>query len=259
MGRQTVSVITGASRGIGRAVGLLLGRTGGTVVVNYRRDTAAAENTVRDIAACGGHAVAVQADIGTETGIRELFAVAESYGRLDHFVSNAAGSPLREATEVASHHLRLSHEMNTGAFVRGSQEAARLMTEGGAIVVLTSVGSTQALPGYALMGAEKASLEAWTRYLACELAPRRVTVNAVRGGLVRTDALDTYSVATGVDHADMVRSIPLGRLGTAGEIAQLVAFLLSPAAAYITGQVVVADGGMSVASPFPGRFSDADG
>ncbi|MFM9455650.1 SDR family oxidoreductase [Streptomyces europaeiscabiei] len=253
MGNNTVSVITGASRGIGRAVALQLGQAGRTIVVNYRRETAAAEETVGRITDLGGHAVAVQADVSTEAGVQRLFAAAESYGRLDHFVSNAAGTSFRPAAEVASHHLRLSHEMNTHAFVRASQEAARLMTGSGAIVVLTSVGSTQALPHYALMGAEKASLEAWARYLACELAPRQVTVNAVRGGLVSTDSLDKYAAAAGLDQSDLVRGIPLGRLGTAGEIAQLVAFLLSPAAAYITGQVLVADGGLSVASPFPGR------
>ncbi|WP_405469846.1 SDR family oxidoreductase [Streptomyces canus] len=254
---DTVSVITGASRGIGRAAALLLAQAGRTVVVNYRRNTTAAQDTVRQIIDRGGQAVAVQADVSTEAGVETLFAVAERYGRLDHFVSNAAGTSFRPAAEVASRHLRLSHEMNTHAFVRASQEAARLMTGSGAIVVLTSVGSTQALPHYALMGAEKASLEAWARYLACELAHRQVRVNAVRGGLVGTDSLDAYAAAAGLDQSELVRRIPLGRLGTTSEIAQLVTFLLSPAAAYITGQVLVADGGLSVASPFAGSPASA--
>ena len=256
-GSETVSVITGASRGIGRAVALLLAQAGRTLVVNYRRNTTAAQATVRQIIDLGGQAVTVQADVSTEAGVETLFAVAERYGRLEHFVSNAAGTSFRPALEVASHHLRLSHGMNTHAFVRASQEAARLMTGSGAIVVLTSVGSMQALPHYALMGTEKASLEAWARYLACELAHRQVRVNAVCGGLVGTDSLNAYAAAAGLDLSELVRHVPLGRVGTADEIAQLVAFLLSPAAGYITGQVLVADGGLSVASPFTGSPASA--
>ncbi len=243
----TVSVITGASRGIGRELALTLARRGATVVVNYQHDDHAAAEVVASVSSAGGRAVCCRADVEDPAGIEKLFTfVEESFGRLDHFVSNAAAGPFKPVLDLKLHHLDRCHAMNARAFVLGAQRAARLMDRGGRIVAMSSLGAGFALPGYAAMGAEKAALEAWVRYLACELAPLGITANAVSGGLIDTGTLALYARSAGFDPDAAVRRVPLQRAGTPGDMASAAAFLLSPAADYITGQTLVVDGGISV-------------
>lgn len=245
----TVSVVTGASRGIGRELALALARQGATVIVNYKRDEDAAAATVASARGAGGHALACRADVEDPAGILKLFSfVEETCGRLDHFVSNAAAGPFKPVHDLKLHHLDRCHAMNARAFVLGAQQAARLMDRGGRIVAMSSLGAGFALPGYAAMGAQKAALEAWVRYLACEFAPLGITANAVSGGLIDTGTLALYARAAGVDLDAAVRRVPRQRVGTAQDMAAAAAFLLSPAADYITGQTLVVDGGVSVSS-----------
>lgn len=245
-----VTVITGSSRGIGRALALQLAPGGGAIVVNCKSGVEAAEATAEEIRALGAEALVVQADVERPEDIERLFAtVAERYGRLDAFVSNAAAGPLRPVTELRLHHLDRSHATNSRAFFLAALAASELMTDGGRIVAMSSIGADFALPSYGAMGVQKAATEAWVRSLACELAHRGITVNAVSGGIIDTGTMQAFARDTGMDLPATLRNVPVGRMGGPDEMAALAAFLLTPQAAYITGQTLVVDGGLSAAHP----------
>ncbi|GAA0580590.1 enoyl-[acyl-carrier-protein] reductase FabL [Paractinoplanes ferrugineus] len=255
---KQVSLITGSSRGIGRALAIRLARRGGTVVVNYKRNEDLAKQVVAEIALAGGHGFAVQADVETTEGVTALFdEVANRCGRLDHFVSNAAASAFKNIIDLGPKHLDRSYAMNLRPFVLGAKEAVKLMDNGGRIVALSSYGSIRAYPTYATLGGMKAAIESWVRYMALEFAPYGINVNAVNGGLIDSDSLEFFYNVKGMPAMQGVLDrIPARRAGTVGEVADTIAFLLGRGASYITGQTLVVDGGLSVvAPPF---FADAD-
>ena len=256
--RGKVALITGSSRGIGQALALTLARGGASIVINYKKNAELAEKTRAGIEQVGGRAITVGADMEQPEEIDRLFeAAAEEYGRLDFFVCNAAASSFKPIMELKPHHLDRSYAMNVRAFVLGAQRAVPLMTEGGRIVALSSYGSIRAYPTYANLGSGKAAVEAWVRYMAAEFAPRGINVNGVNGGLIESDSLSYFYNVPGMAPISTVLSkIPKGRPGTVQEMAEVVAFLLSPASEYITGQTIVVDGGLSVvAPPFPGDLT----
>jgi NAD(P)-dependent dehydrogenase (short-subunit alcohol dehydrogenase family) len=246
-----IALITGASRGIGRAVALTLGRGGATVVVNYKRNADLADKTVAALEEAGGRGFAVRADVESVEGVAALFdAVQDEFGRLDHFVSNAAAGAFKNILDLKPHHLDRTYAMNLRPFVLGAQRAVRLMDDGGRIVALSSYGSIRAYPTYAALGSMKAALESWVRYMALEFAPYGINVNAVNGGLIDSDSLEFfYGVAGMADMGTVLDRIPKGRPGGVQEVADAIAFLLSPASEYITGQTLVVDGGLSVVAP----------
>ncbi|MEU6443432.1 SDR family oxidoreductase [Streptomyces sp. NPDC047046] len=246
-----VSLITGASRGIGRALALTLAREGGTVVVNYKKNQDLAEKTVADVEEAGGQGFAVQADVETTEGVKALFdEVARRCGRLDHFVSNAAASAFKNIVDLGPHHLDRSYAMNLRPFVLGAQEAVKLMDKGGRIVALSSYGSIRAYPTYATLGAMKAAIEAWVRFMAVEFAPYGINVNAVNGGLIDSDSLEYFYNVEGMpDMQGVLDRIPAHRPGTVQEMADTIHFLLGEGSGYITGQTLVVDGGLSVVAP----------
>ncbi|WP_435244223.1 SDR family oxidoreductase [Streptomyces sioyaensis] len=250
-GGAKISLITGASRGIGRALALTLARQGGTVVVNYKKNADLAEKTVADVEEAGGRGIAVQADVETAEGVTALFdEVSHRYGRLDHFVSNAAAGVFKNILDLGQHHLDRSYAMNLRPFVLGAQQAVRLMDDGGRIVALSSYGSIRAYPTYAALGGMKAAIEAWVRYMAVEFAPYGINVNAVNGGLIDSDSLAYFYGVDGMpDMRGVLDRIPAGRPGTVQEMADTVAFLLGAGAGYVTGQTLVVDGGLSVVAP----------
>ncbi|WP_406464691.1 SDR family oxidoreductase [Streptomyces sp. NBC_01622] len=249
--QDQVALITGASRGIGRALALTLGRSGATVVVNYKKNADLAEKTVADLEEAGGRGFAVQADVETVEGVKTLFtAVHEEYGRLDHFVSNAAAGAFKNILDLKPHHLDRTYAMNLRPFVLGAQQAVQLMDSGGRIVALSSYGSIRAYPTYAALGSMKAAIESWVRYMAVEFAPYGINVNSVNGGLIDSDSLAYfYGVPGMADMRTVLDRIPKKRAGTVQEVADSIAFLLSPAAEYITGQTLVVDGGLSIVAP----------
>jgi enoyl-[acyl-carrier protein] reductase III len=246
-----VAVITGSSRGIGRALALSLAADGASIVVNYKRNAELADETVQSIAAVGGRAIAVQADMEEPTDIERLFAAAaDEYGTVDYFVANAAASVFKPIEDLKLHHLDRSYAMNVRAFVLGAQQAVPLMRDGGRIVALSSYGSIRAYPTYAALGAAKAAVEAWVRYMAVEFAPRGINVNAVNGGIIASDSSAYFYGVDGMpDLETVLPKIPKRRMGTVQEVADCVRFLLDPASEYVTGQSLVVDGGLSIVAP----------
>ncbi|MBV8725744.1 MAG: SDR family oxidoreductase [Candidatus Eremiobacteraeota bacterium] len=247
-----VALITGSSRGIGRALALTLAREGADIVVNYQRNADLAESAVREITALGPRAIAAQANVEEPAEIDRLFErVGSEFGRLDCFVSNAAASSFKKIVDLKAHNLDRSFDLNVRAFVLGAQRAVKLMRNGGRIAVLSSYGSIRAYPTYANLGSNKAAIEAWVRYMAVEFAPYGVNVNAVNGGLIDTESCAYfYERVAGMAPIDSVLAkIPKRRMGTPQEVADTIAFLLAPESEYITGQTFCVDGGLSVIAP----------
>jgi enoyl-[acyl-carrier protein] reductase III len=247
-----VALITGSSRGIGRALAIALAREGALVAINYQKNEELARDAVKEIEEIGSRGIAVQADMESPEEIARLFHEVERWaGRLDCFVSNAAASSFKKIEDLGVHNLDRSFHLNVRAFVLGAQHAVKLMRGGGRIVVLSSYGSTRAYPTYANLGSNKAAIEAWVRYMAVEFAPKGINVNAVSGGLIDTASCAYfYEKVPGMAPIDSVLSkIPKGRMGSAKEVADTVAFLLAPESEYITGQTICVDGGLNAIAP----------
>ncbi|HVE91578.1 MAG TPA: 3-oxoacyl-ACP reductase FabG [Actinomycetota bacterium] len=239
-----VALVTGASRGIGRAVALRLADQGRTVAVNYRSDEAGAKETCRLIEVAGGTAITAAGDVGTITGVDEMFAAAEQAGPVEVLVNNAGTR--RDGLAVLMKPDAWSDVIRTN--LDGPFHATRRALRGmlskrwGRIVNISSVAGLRGSPGQANYSAAKAGLIGMTRTLARELGAKGITVNAVAPGLVLT-ALTEELPADRV--AAMTAQSPIGRLVTPEEVAAATAFLTSEEAAAITGQVLCVDGGMT--------------
>ena len=243
--RGKVALVTGGSRGIGKAIALEFARRGADVAFNYLRNHRAASETLSEIEAHQVRGLSVKAHLGDVDKIKMLFArVEREFGRLDVLVNNAASGVQRSASELEQKHWDWTMNVNARAPWLCAIEASRLMVDGGSIVNITSQGSQRVLPYYFSVGTSKAALEAVTRYLAVELAPKGISVNAVSGGYVETGALDSFPNAS--EMVDAGRQTLPGRPLTADDIARTVAFLCSDEAEMIRGQVIVVDGGASL-------------
>ena len=238
-------LITGGSRGIGKAIALEFAARGADIAFNYIRSHKAAAQTQSEIEALGVRCLRVRAHLGDSAKIRELFAeLDEKFGKLDVLVNNAASGVQRSASELEEKHWDWTMNVNAKAPWLCAIEASKLMPDGGSIVNITSQGSSKVLPYYFSVGTSKAALESLTRYLAVELAPQGISVNAVSGGYVQTGALDHFPNRESMMEAG--RSAPAGRMVTAEDIARVVAFLCTDDAAMIRGQVIVVDGGYTL-------------
>ncbi len=245
-----IALITGSGRGIGRAIALHFARNGADVVVNFFRNRAPAEETAAEIEKLGRRTLVVKADVGDIPDIERLFSeVEKTFGGLDIFVHNAASGYNRPVMQQKPKGWDWTMNINARSLLFSAQKCAPLMAKrgGGYIVSITSPGSSRVLPEYAVVGASKAALEALTRYLAVELAAQNIVVNAVSPGVVETDALEHFDAmkeAGVIERA--IAATPAGRLVTPEDVANVVAFLCTPAASMIRGQVILMDGGYTL-------------
>ncbi|TSB45188.1 enoyl-[acyl-carrier-protein] reductase FabL [Alkalicoccobacillus porphyridii] len=243
---QKVALVTGSSRGIGKQIALRLAEKGYDLVINYARSKQAALDTAAEIEALGRKAVIVKANVGKPEKIKEMFqTVDEEFGRLDIFVNNAASGVLRPLMELEESHWDWTMDINAKALLFCAQEAAKRMKDGGKIVSLSSLGSIRYLPNYTTVGVSKAAVESLTRYLAVELAPMNIVVNAVSGGAVDTDALTHFPNREELLN-DAANRTPAGRIVEPADLANAALFLLSDEASMIRGQTIIVDGGISL-------------
>ncbi|WP_409185072.1 SDR family oxidoreductase [Amycolatopsis sp. VS8301801F10] len=237
-----VALVTGSSRGIGRAIAERLGADGLSVAVNYRSDRDSAESVVAKIRADGGQAVALRADVTDDAELRGLFDRTEQeFGGLDVVVANVGIARFVPLAEASDDVFDLIFSTNLRPTFVALREAARRVRDGGRIVVVSSGVVPTARPGTGLYGAAKAAGDQLVRVLAKELGPRGVTVNSVLPGAVRTEALLADGPPGVVEYS--AKQTPLGRIAEPGDIADIVGFLASDQARWVTGQTVHAGGG----------------
>lgn len=237
-----VAIVTGAGRGIGAAIARELAGQGLRVAVNYLKSREAAERTVSEIVARGGKAIAVQAAVEDEQDLDRLFrTVLDEWGRLDVLVNNAGVNAAAACEAITSQLFDQTFGINLKAALLATQRAVKAFgPEGGAIINISSSLADQPFPGQAIYAASKAALSAASRVLAQELGPRSIRVNAVAPGATDTDFLQVDAATRGYIES----RTPLRRVGRPEDIAKVVAFLASDAGAWVTGQVIGADGGI---------------
>jgi len=258
-----VALITGGTRGIGRQIAELLADQGCSLFLVYRRDRRAAEAAERELSEKKVAVQIMQANIAEEDWIAQIIAdVSKRYGRLDYLVSNAVFGVLKPVGDFTAKRFDVAMDTNARSYLLLAQAAADMMVPAGTVddpwevpdgplppgkrmVALSSLGSQKIIPGYTAVGASKAAIETITKYLAADLAQRGIGVNAVAGGLVNTDSLKAFKENS--DWIDeQVRRTPLGRLAEPMDIAKVAVWLLSDQAGWITGQTIIADGGLSL-------------
>lgn len=242
-----LALITGGGRGIGRACALELAARGADVLVNYLRNGDAAEETAEAVRALGRRAETVRAHVGDPERVERMFGeVAERWGYLDILVNNAASGVIRSVRDLEIKHWDWTLNINArGAWLCAKAAVPLMDGRGGRIVGISSLGGGRVIPEYAAVGVSKAALESLTRYLAVELAPNGIAVNAVSGGLVDTDALAHFPRKEEM-LGDARARTPAGRMVQPEDLARAVAFLCGPGGEMIRGQIIVVDGGYSL-------------
>ena len=235
-------LVTGGSRGIGKAIALRFGELGAAkVAVGYLRNDRAAEETATELGTLGAEASLVRGNVASERVAKQV----KELGPLDVVVHNAATGVIRPALEVEEKHWDWTLSANSRALLSLTQAAAPAMEPGSSIVAISSLGSTRVLENYVLVGTSKAALESLVRYLAVELAPRGIRVNAVSGGVIETEALAHFPNREQMLAAARERT-PAGRMVRPEDVADAVCFLCSPQAEMVRGQTLVVDGGYSL-------------
>lgn len=248
-----LALVTGSGRGIGQAIAIKFAQLGADIIVNYNRNRSQAEETAKNIVEIGQKAFVIKANLSKEDEIDALFEEINSrFKKLDILVNNAASGFNRPLVEQKVTGWDYTMQVNLRAAMLCSQKAVSLMEKAGKghIINISSPGSSRVLPDYIAVGSSKAALESLTRYMAVELAPRNIHVNAVSPGMVETEALKHFAIMKNEDVTKTtIQNTPAGRLVTPEDVANLVSFLCNEHADMICGQVIVIDGGFTLIVP----------
>ena len=241
-----IVLVTGGSRGIGREISTKFAELGATVLINYLKNTAAAEETQKALRESGADCRLYQANLNHSQEITGLASkISEDFGRLDVLVHNAALGVFKPTLELRANQWDLSMNINARALLLLAKNCLGLMKEGGRIIAISSLGSRIVTPNYGARGISKAALETLVRYLAVEMAERGIRVNAVSGGVIESDSTKKFP-----EHEKLLSSvqerIPAKRVGQPEDIANAVIFLASDKSSWIYGHLLVVDGGLSL-------------
>ena len=240
-----VAVVTGASKGIGAGTAKALAEDGAAVVVNYASSKAGADAVVEAIRAAGGNAVAVQGDISVAADARALIeAAVTNFGRLDILVNNCGAFNVAPVEHVTEEQYRQVFEVNVLGLLLTMQAASKHLGEGGSIINISSSITTLRTPGTSVYTASKAAVNAISGVVAKELGPRNIRVNVVSPGFVVTEGTRAAGIAGSEMETGIVSQTPLGRAGAPDDIARVVAFLASDDARFVTGENILASGGL---------------
>jgi len=240
-----VAVVTGASKGIGAAIAKALAAEGASVVVNYASSKAGADGVVSAIEAAGGKAVAVGGDVSKAADAQGIVDTAiETYGRLDILVNNSGVYEFAPIEAITEAHYRKQFDTNVLGVLLTTQAAAKHLGEGASIINVSSVASTITPPESAVYSGTKGAVDAITGVLARELGPKKIRVNAINPGVIVTEGTQSAGVIGSDMETFMVSQTPLGRVGQPDDIASAVVFLASDDARWLTGEHIVASGGM---------------
>ena len=241
-----VAVVTGASKGIGASIAKALSAAGAAVAVNYASDKKGADSLVAAITAKGGKAIAVKGDVGKSADMERLFDEAsKAFGRLDILVNNAGiykFAPIEQVTEE-----EFSHQFNInvlGTLLAIREAVKHFGPDGGSVINMSSVASLKALPAAAIYSATKSAVDSLTRVLAAELGPRKIRVNAIAPGLIETEGTHSAGVIGSDFEKNSLADTPLGRVGQPDDIASVAVFLASDDSGWITGERLMASGGL---------------
>lgn len=246
-----IALITGGTRGLGRALALRLARAGATIALNYHRDEESAARTLDEVRMAAPRSLLLKADMENDAEVRAMVErTGNKFGRLDILVVNAAATAFKPLLDVKPHNLARTFNLSVGGFVAAVQAASPLMGAGGRIAMISGMDSMRNLAGHGVLGAAKAALESLVRDFAFELGPRGITVNGVNFGLIDSDSSRLY---LGADferaRATAIQRSALGRISEADELAAAVTLVLRPEASFLTAQTIMVDGGLTLASP----------
>lgn len=248
MGKLTgkVAVVTGASKGIGAAIAERLGSEGASVVVNYASDRAGAERVAKKIEAAGGRALIVQADVSKKTDVDRLFKqTKDNFGHIDILVNNAGRYEFRPLEQIDEEHFRKHFDLNVFGLLQTTKAAvANMNGNGGSIINVSSIAAITPPANTAVYSSTKGAVDVITRSLAQELGPRKIRVNSLSPGFTDTEGVRSSGDVDSSFSDYAVSRTPLGRVGTAGDIASAALFLASDESGWVTGETLPVGGGV---------------